>query len=171
MAGAARAAQPLGLGPRPGWEFGARAAYFHDDDPATLRRDWYGGAQARRFFGRATAAELSLDYTRENFGRVNADVFPLMLSLLRYLDAESRGSPLLLAGAGWYPTHTTGVGRLDDFSNRLGVHVGAGYEYWLTREWSADATLRYIWAGDIPTTFGSIEGSGWLLTLGLDFRY
>ncbi len=156
---------------RPGITLGGRAMYYHPKgaDDGTLN----GGAQLRWHIIPTLAVEGSIDYRQNKFGGTTVDVFPVQASLLLYLTPSWVVSPYVLGGVGWYCTHVQG----GDTTNRYGPHAGFGLEAALAKNWSIDASYRYLWAQslDAPTQAypagKNFSDNGYMLTAALNYRF
>lgn len=163
--------------PRPGVSLGGRAAYFWPVGAGADNGDWMGGAQLRVYLAKFFAVEGSADYRQQHYNgsSTTADIYPVQASALLYLLPNSRLSPFLLGGVGWYFTHTQGPDGFSDTQNRFGSHIGGGLQMFLSRHWSIDATYRYIFTDRIKTFSNganeSISGDGHMVTGGLNFHF
>lgn len=159
---------------RAGFSVGGRGAYYDSRQPGA-DETWYGGAQVRAHFSPVLAAEGSIDYRRERLSsQSTAHVYPVQASLLAYLLPKSPVTPFLLGGFGWYFTNVDSSAG-DRRENRFGPHAGAGAQFFLNDHWSLDGTWRYTWLNDIRgrETVGDVtfDGSGWMATAGLNYRF
>ncbi len=164
------------VGSRPGVSIGGRGVYTKPKDAD--KGAWSGGAQVRLHITPIWAVEGSVDVRQQRFGSTVVDIIPVQASLLAYLLAGQRVSPYLLAGAGWYYTHTKAGSPFDDRTDhRFGPHAGAGLQVFLNKNWSIDGSYRYIWLSayrsrDAAHPFGrDINDSGYMATGGLNFHF
>lgn len=156
--------------------FGPRATYFVPKNDNWEEGKFYGGAQLRAHFLQALAIEGSADYRRDHFGSTRVDTYPVQVSLLAYLFPSSPLTPFGLVGGGWYYTHVKGPGGFDDTQNRFGAHAGGGLQFFINRNWSTDATYRYIWLEDIRSKDNNLldkkfDDRGHMVTLGINFHF
>lgn len=160
-------------GPRPGVEFGGRAAYYRPKDADNGA--WMGGAQLRVHATPVLAFEGSVDYRQNAFGGVTIDVFPVQASLLLYLAPGFPVSPYILGGGGWYYTNVRGAS--DSTTNRFGPHAGAGLEFYFNKNVSVDASWRYLWTERIHSQDAAhplgrdFADRGWMATAGLNYSF
>jgi opacity protein-like surface antigen len=159
------------------FSIGGRATYFHSKD---FDHSWYGGAQVRYHFINVLAIEGSVDYRREVVNKdtpaeTKIHVYPVQASLMYYLFPNSRVSPFVLGGAGWYYTTVDGP-NYSNTQNRFGTHVGGGLELYLSKQVSLDATYRYVWVEDVNSKNQAVQDKdyrddGHMITAGLNFHF
>lgn len=158
---------------------GGRGAYY---DPGDGDGVWYGGAQLRWHMTDVLALEGSVDYREEDLGKndtlfdLDARVLPIQASLLVYLLPQSRVTPFLLGGGGWYSTKVEISGLGDETQDRFGAHAGGGLQFFLDRSWSIDATYRYVWLEGIKSKGRSLtetrfKQDGPMATAGINFHF
>lgn len=155
-----------------GFSIGGNATYFRakDADHGNVSP----GLQVRAHLGDMLALEGAIDYRKEQFGATVVDVYPVQASLLVYLMPESRVTPYVLGGGGWYFTH---VRSPDHTQYRFGPHVGAGLKVSLDRTWSVDGSYRYLWTTDVHSTNAAhpagqnFSDNGYMLTAGLNYHF
>jgi opacity protein-like surface antigen len=129
---------------RPGLDIGARGAYFKPD-----RGDgaWSPGALVRIHFGKIWAVEGAADYRQQYAGAGDAykvETYPVQASLMAYIFPDSPVTPYVLGGVGWYMQRIKGPG-IDDTTDRIGPHAGAGLAAYLTNNWSINGDYRFVW--------------------------
>lgn len=170
----ARAENPV---PRPGVSLGARGAHAWNEGTSFEDGDHLGGVQLRAHVFKTLAVEASVDYREQSFEALgtDVDVLPVQLSALLYVLPDSRVSPFLLGGVGWYHTRVRGPAGFEQTRSRFGPHAGGGLQFFLSRRFSLDASYRYLFTEDIRTRSGgadvSIDGQGHMLTGGLNFHF
>lgn len=155
-----------------GFSIGGNATYFRakDADHGNISP----GAQVRIHLSPMFALEGAIDYRKEQFGSTVVDVYPVQASLLVYLLPNSRFTPYLLGGGGWYYTH---VRSPDHTQYRFGPHAGAGLKLSLNRSWSIDGSYRYLWTRDINSEDAThpagrnFSDNGFMLTAGLNYHF
>lgn len=158
-----------------GVSFGPRASYFmpKDSDDDT----WSGGAQLRVRPWQGLGFEGSIDYRREKFGDTRVHVYPVQASVLAYILPTKPFNIFLLGGGGWYYTTVDRPSPNDDTTDhRFGLHAGGGMEYFLSDDWSLDATYRYVWLEDVKSKDANLfdkefNDSGSQLTAGLNYHF
>ena len=156
-----------------GISIGGSAAYFRakDADHGNLSP----GVQLRIHLSPMFALEGAIDYRREEFGSTVVDVYPVQASLLVYLMPNSRLTPYILGGGGWYYTHVRAP--YDHTQYRFGPHAGAGLKLSLNHNWSIDGSYRYLWTRDINSEDAAhpagrnFSDNGFMLTAGLNYHY
>lgn len=160
------------IGHRTGLSFGIRGSYYRRDGSGAGSGAWSPGAQLRMHVAKALAIEGSADYREEEFGGSKVDVYPVQASLLVYLVPESRLSPYLLGGGGWYYTN---VKSTNSTRNRFAPHGGAGLEWFMDHHWSLDASYRYVWNEDLEANDAlgrrTFSDRGHMGTVGLNYRF
>lgn len=172
LAGAAVAADAPPF-PYPGLSLGGRAVYYRADDGD--RATWNPGAQARWTFVSPIALEVSADYQRHAFEGTTAHALAAQGSVLAYF-VRRRVSPFVLAGAGWYLTRVNAPNMRRNLS-RIAPHLGLGAQWFVTPEWSLDATYRYVWIDDIDSVDASSRAarafrrSGSMVTTALNIHF
>lgn len=155
---------------RAGTTLGARAMFF--DPKGADDGSWSGGGQLRFHLSPTLAIEGSADWRQNTYQGTVIDVYPVQASLLVYLLPHQPVSPLLIGGGGWYHTKVRGQSA----QNRFGPHAGAGLEWFLHRNWSIDATYRYVWLErfrDNPANplRRDYDDSGSMVTAGINYRW
>jgi opacity protein-like surface antigen len=153
---------------------GGRGMYFDPEGHAD--GSWSGGAQLRMHFTKVFAVEGSADYRETDHPGTKVKTYPVQASLLAYLLPESRLSPFLLAGAGWYFTEVEGPFGYDETEHRFGPHLGGGLQYFLSQYVSVDGTYRYVWVEDVNSRDNSLlekeyDDSGHMITAALNFHF
>ncbi len=129
----------LSIGPHVGWSSTV------DSDETSVT---YGFATRLKLFD-ALAAELAIDYRKEDFELGEIKTIPVQVSGLFYLMPFLHGP----AGVGWYNVdasyHSVGT-ILQDFdttTSDAGFHLGAGIDKQLNPNTSFTAEIRYIFLG------------------------
>ena len=150
----------LGVGIRGGWY------KSQDADQGKV----YGGIQARWRVLPALSIEGLVDYRYEQSFPNNRKItsYPVLVSALFYPIPESKISPYLLAGAGWY------YSKLEDrsgstWTNDFGVHAGAGVDIPLSPMITFNADLRYYILDINDQKVSDLTTSGYLISAGLTF--
>jgi hypothetical protein len=150
------------LGPRIGW---TRTSDTEISAPV------YGLATRFRFL-EFIAAELAVDYRKEEQDGSEVTTIPVQVSGLLYI------LPFLhaTAGVGWYNVDASleGVGEtlgdFDDSRSDAGFHVGAGLDIELSPRASLNGELRYVFLNhefkDIDQVF-EIDANYLMITAGL----
>lgn len=157
------------------FSFGPRAAYSTPKDADSGQ--WFGGAQARLHVSPGMALEASIDYRRNDFGRLTTiKSYPVQASILAYLMPGADWSPFLIGGGGWYYTQVDGPAGYSKTDYRFGLHAGAGLELLLNESVSLDASYRYVWlesvkSKDETATDKTFQDSGSTFTVGLNFLF
>lgn len=165
-------AQGLGLG-------GRITQVRSEADPEDADAARLTGGLVRLRTSPRVGLELALDYrsTLDEDHRTRLREFPLQASALLFL-TQTRLSPYLLGGVGWYSLRTEQLDAEDgvlasETTRRMGVHAGLGGEVQLSRRVSVHADYRYTFlrygepAADTPSAPGALPLPG---TIGLQER-
>ena len=157
---------------------GDRGTYYNSKD---FGKDCTAAHRVRYHVLDALALEGSVDYRRQTVNENTPDetkihTYPVQASLLFYLFPNSRVSPFVLGGAGWYYTTVSGPGDYSNTQNRFGPHVGGGVEFYLSKQLSVDATYRYVWIEDVKSQNAAVENKdykddGSMITAGLNLHF
>ena len=97
----------------------------------------------------AFAAELAIDYQKEDFDHGEITTIPVQVSGLLYLMPALH----VTAGVGWYNVDAsfdavgTVLEEFDDSASDAGFHLGAGLDMQLNPRSSFTAEIRYIFLG------------------------
>jgi opacity protein-like surface antigen len=152
--------------------FGGRATFYKPNDAD--HGLWSPGVDLRLHLNKAYAAEFSADFTHHSIGPTTINVIPFQATILGYFYPDSKFSPYLLVGLGWYYT------RVRDFNthtdNRWGPHAGLGLSYLLGDRWTVDGSYRWLWSQTYNVTDAShpvgknFSGRGHMITLGLSLH-
>ena len=153
---------------------GARVSYVnYSDDDYTV----YGvkvdvepdesvmyGVNLTYFFDRDISLELSVDHTETNID-LNAlglsgdagevELIPVLLSLRMHLYTNTKVSPYLTIGGGYFFNDIAqndstiefiyGPGAEIDVDNSLGYLLGGGIEYFISKKAAVNLDFKYIW--------------------------
>jgi opacity protein-like surface antigen len=163
-----------GIGEKP-FSFGPRATYSTPKEADSGQ--WYAGAQGRLHMSSGLAVEGSIDYRRNNYGRLTSiKTYPVQVSLLAYIIPDALVSPFLLGGGGWYYTMVDGPAGYSNTESRFGMHAGAGLELAINEYMSLDTSYRYVWletvrSKDEDSLYKSFDDSGSMVTIAFNFLF
>jgi opacity protein-like surface antigen len=159
------------------FSFGPIAGYsrVRDADQGT----WHGGVAARLQLHPMLAAEASISFHSEEFadGDIQVTTYPVQLTVLFYPIPRLPLRPYALAGAGWYYTrfdYDDSIGGGDETDRQFAVHVGAGGEIDLGKNFTIFADFRWLFLDEPGVDNSNIEDEEfdtWMVTLGGLFRF
>lgn len=146
-----------------GFSIGGQGAYFRNNK--AIDNDWYGGGDLRWNLAPAFALDGMANYRRSR----SIDNYPTQGSLMLFLTPQYRLTPYILGGGTWY------FQGGNNSTNRFGPHAGAGLEFFVTRDWSVDASWRYLWLEKLNSGSNyfnrNYDTNGYQVTAGVHFHF
>ena len=136
---------------------GAGVAYInYSEDEGGLEPDedvMYGG-NLTYFVQEYLSLELSVNYVEtdvylDDFNLGELEQIPVLLSLRGHLSTNTRVSPYLTAGVGYYLNdfdNESSAGSDLDPDDSVGFHLGGGVEYFFNEHFACNLDFKFMWS-------------------------